>query len=87
VRLLFVIETTPAIMSGIMDRNPGIGPLCRHGWVQVATLSPTASQIHLLRGDRFEPYVPETTALPHAVSSLNWYRGWRDHLPYARITK
>jgi uncharacterized protein len=87
VRILFVIETTPELMSRIMDRNPGIGQLCRNGWVQVATLSPHSSQIHLLRGETFELYQPETTELPQAASSADWYRGWREHLPYAQITK
>ena len=85
VRLLFIIETTPEILSGIMDRNPGIGKLCRNGWVQVATLSPRSSQMHLLRGDHFEPYHPESINLPTAASSVDWYRGWRDHLGCARI--
>jgi uncharacterized protein YbcC (UPF0753/DUF2309 family) len=85
VRILFVIETTPEAMNRIMDRNPAIGNLCRHGWVQVATLSPDSSQIHVLREGQFVPYVPESNQLPQAASSLDWYRGWRDHLPYAQI--
>jgi uncharacterized protein YbcC (UPF0753/DUF2309 family) len=86
VRLLFVIETTPAAFTRIMDRNPGISRLCRNGWVQVATLDPHSSQIHLLCGDRFEPYDPQTTTLPAADSSIDWYRGQRDHLGFAEIS-
>jgi uncharacterized protein YbcC (UPF0753/DUF2309 family) len=85
VRLLFIIETTPEIMTRIMDRNPGIGKLCRNGWVQVALLSPDSSQIHVLKGDRFEPYRPESTELPKVANSVDWYRGWREHLGYAFI--
>jgi uncharacterized protein YbcC (UPF0753/DUF2309 family) len=84
-RLLFVVETTPAVMSKILDRNPGIGQLCRNGWVQLATLDPHSPEVHLLQGGRFELYRPETTQLPRVESSLAWYRGWRDHLPYATI--
>jgi uncharacterized protein len=87
VRLLFVIETTPETLTRIMDRNPGIGKLCYQGWVQVATLDPHSSRIHLLKGNRFEPYQPESTELPHAPSSIDWYRGWRDHLGFAAIKK
>jgi hypothetical protein len=85
VRLLFIIETTPEAMSRIIDRNPGIGQLCRRGWVQVATLDPHSSRMHLLRGECFEPYRPETTELPLTPSSIDWYRGWRDHLGYAVV--
>jgi uncharacterized protein YbcC (UPF0753/DUF2309 family) len=85
VRLLFVIETRPETLSKLMDRNPGIARLCRNGWVQVATLSPDSNQIHLLRGDRFEPYQPESTTLPTVPRSVDWYRGQREHLGYCRI--
>jgi hypothetical protein len=85
VRLLFVVETKPETFLKLMNRNPGIGQLCRNGWVQVATLSPDSNQIHLLHSDRFEPYRPETTRLPSAARSVDWYRGWRDHLGFCRI--
>lgn len=85
VRLLFIIETTPAAMLKIMDKNEGIGKPCRNGWVQVATLSPDSDEIHVLRGNVFERYRPETSELPRANSSPDWYRGWREHLGYALI--
>jgi len=85
VRLLFVIETTPQAMLQIMERNATIGRLCRNGWVQLATLDPESSLIHCFHQGRFEPYRPETNELPAARSSVDWYRGWRDHLGYAQI--
>ena len=85
VRLLFVLESTPEAVLRIMERNEGIRKLFRNGWVQVATLCPTSSEIQLLRRDRFEPYHPEAKELPKAASSTDWYRGWRDHLEFAEI--
>lgn len=85
VRSLFIIETTPEKMSHIMDRHPAIGEICRNGWVQLATLDPESNQIHLLRGDRFERYQPESPSLQRIASSAEWYSGHRDHLPYAAI--
>ncbi|MGE0756865.1 MAG: DUF2309 domain-containing protein [Pirellulaceae bacterium] len=82
-RLLFLIETTPAAMEQIMDRNPAIGKLCRNGWVQLATLDPHSSSIHVLKKGCFEPYVPDTDSLPEVERSVDWYRGWRDHLGFA----
>ena len=86
VRLLFVIETTPEAMLGLMERNPGIGRLCRNGWVQLATLGPDSNA---------DPSVPRrpVRALPAGVDraarawrrSVDWYRGWRDHLGFAEI--
>ena len=47
--LLFVIETTPEAMLGIMDRNEGIGRLCRNGWVRLAVLDPELARDQRLR--------------------------------------
>ncbi len=85
VRLQFIIETTPEAMLRIMARNESIGKLCRNGWVQVATLDPDSDEIHVLKQDRFERYHPQTSELPAVATSVDWYRGWRDHLGYALI--
>jgi uncharacterized protein YbcC (UPF0753/DUF2309 family) len=85
VRLLFIIETTPEAMLRIMERNEGIGKLCRNHWVQLATLDPHSPRIHVFRDGRFEPYRPGSAELPEADTSADWYRGWRDHLGFASI--
>jgi uncharacterized protein YbcC (UPF0753/DUF2309 family) len=84
-RLLIVVEVAPDVMLALMERNAGIGRLCRNGWVQLATLDPRSNAMHLLHGDHFEPYRPEQAALPHAAASLDWYQGQRDHLGFAQI--
>lgn len=85
IRQVFVIETTPAAILQIMDRNPGIGRTLRNGWGQLATLSPTSNEIHFFERGEFRPYVPTTSELPRVASSTDWYRGWRDHLGFAAI--
>lgn len=85
VRLLFVIETTPAAMLSIMDRNPGIGKLCRNAWIQLAVLDPNSSRIQVFHNGAFHDYTPRVAELPKAKSSADWYRGWRDNLEFAQI--
>ena len=85
VRLLFVIETTPDAMLQIMKRNEGLANLIRGRWVQLATLDPKTSEIHLFRETEFQRYRPSIDELPDAGSSVDWYRGWRDHLGFAQI--
>jgi uncharacterized protein len=85
VRCLFVVESTPAAMERIIAANPTIGQLCRNEWVQVATLDPCEPVIHLYQENRFVRYRPESDELPEVESSIDWYRGWRDHLGYAVI--
>ena len=85
VRSLFLIETTPESMLQIIDRNAGIGQLCRNGWVLLAVLHPETRAISVYQDGAFRPYEPQASVLPQAASSVDWYRGWRDHLEFAVI--
>jgi uncharacterized protein YbcC (UPF0753/DUF2309 family) len=85
VRILFVIETWPETMLRIMDRNPGIGKLCRNEWLKLAVISPESADLQVFRDGEFHAYVPQATHLPRAASSTDWYRGWREHLEFAEI--
>lgn len=85
VRLLFVIETTPDGIRQIMDRDPLVGKILKNGWSQLALLDPHSSDILIYRAGEFHPFRPDITELPKAESSLDWYRGQREHLEFAEI--
>lgn len=85
VRILFVIETPPSAMLQILERNPPLAQLCRNDWVQLATIDPHSARIDLFQRGAFRVYAPEESELPVAASSADWYRGWREHLGYARV--
>jgi uncharacterized protein YbcC (UPF0753/DUF2309 family) len=87
VRLLVVVETTPEVMIRLLDGNEALGRLVRNGWVQMAVLHPQSSRIELFECGAFFPYAPRADRLPAAASSVDWYRGWRDHLEFAEIDK
>lgn len=84
-RITFVIESTPAAMLSIMDRNAAIGQLVRKGWVHLAVIDPSTSKIEVFSGDNFSPYEPGSTKLPIVESSLECYQGSREHLPFFTI--
>ena len=56
VRSLFLIETTAEAMLQIMDRNHGIGELCRNGWVLTAVIDPLTHSLSVFQDDVFRPY-------------------------------
>jgi uncharacterized protein YbcC (UPF0753/DUF2309 family) len=87
VRILFVVETTPETILGIVGRNPGFERLCRNRWVHLAVLDFRTNGLSLFDGREFRAYQPQTTVLPQAASSADWYRGWRDHLEFAEIAR
>jgi uncharacterized protein YbcC (UPF0753/DUF2309 family) len=85
VRLLIVVETRPDAMARLMARDEMINRLARNKWVQLAVLDPQSSRIEMFERRNFFPYRPGTDRLPAAASSVDWYRGWRDHLEFAEI--
>jgi uncharacterized protein len=85
VRSLFLIETTPESMIRIMDRNEGIGRLCRNGWILLALIDPISRSLSVFQDGTFQAYQTRSSVLPRAASSVDWYRGWRDHLDFAEI--
>jgi uncharacterized protein YbcC (UPF0753/DUF2309 family) len=87
VRLLVVIEATPEALTHVMNDNELLGRVLENGWVQLAALNPDSSQIYVYHDQQFQVYEPESKVLPNAKSSLAWYRGWREHLPFATIGK
>lgn len=85
VRLLNIIETTPEAMLQILAKNKGIARLCDNGWVHLAVLHHKTRKLSIYKDGQFVPYEPQATTLPRAASSVDWYRGWRDHLEFAAI--
>lgn len=99
-RILFVVESSPEALLSIMQRNETIDRLVRNEWVQLAvvesrefatasrtgtSMDPQGPTIHLFQNGQFQPYVSESGELPVVSRSLDWYRGWRDHLGAASI--
>ncbi len=84
-RILFVIETTPKRMQGIIDGNPNIHRLVTGNWVQLAVLDPDTGDIRRYEKGRFVNYHPAATSIPTVASSIDWYRGQRSHLGFAAI--
>lgn len=84
-RILFVIETTPEMLDRIIATNPGIAQLVRGNWVQLAVIDPNHAVIRRYENGRYVPHTSATADLPVVESSIQWYRGQRDHLGFASI--
>lgn len=84
-RILFVVEATPAKMKAIIAANPGIAELVNGRWVQLTLFDPKRSTFMIYDGKEFEPYDPEAVNLPEVGSSIDWYFGQRGHLGFASV--
>ncbi len=84
-RILFVVQTNPTIMERIIYANPAIESLVVRKWVQLALLDTTTSEILVYRDGEFKPYDNRTNELPIVSSSMDWFRGSREHLGFASV--
>ncbi len=85
VRLLVVCEATPETLLGVLGGNPSLMQTAANGWVQLAALDPDSNRVRVYRGGAFHDHTPTAEVLPRAASSLDWYRGWREHLEFAEL--
>lgn len=84
-RILFVIENTPEVVSAILSKNPALDRLVRNRWVQLAALAPDSNQIWIYDDGGFEPYKPTQSSVPIYTDSYACYHHQRDHLPFAKL--
>lgn len=86
VRSLFVVETTPARLMGVIRANKELVEFVCNRWIRIATMDPEDGHIEIYRGGEvFETLAGEEEPLPVTANSRTWYRGKADHLPLARI--
>jgi uncharacterized protein YbcC (UPF0753/DUF2309 family) len=85
VRLLVLVEATPQTLLAVLEQNTAINRLVSNNWIQLAAVDPDSAAIHHFLGGRFERYRPESPGIPAVKSSVDWYRGWRDHLGFASV--
>ncbi len=86
VRLLCVVETTPAALLRVLDQIPRVNRLAANCWFHLATLDPDSAEIHVLRKGFFERHHPECSSLPNVSSSRDWRRNRSGNLPIATIS-
>ena len=87
VRILFVIESTPARVQATIHQNPLLKEFLENRWIRLATINPDdPTDIQMYRWDgAWEAVTGDDERLASAPSSLAWYRGHQEHLGIARI--
>lgn len=85
VRLLVVVESTPAQLQQILDTTPALVPLIKNRWIQLAALDPESAQCFLFTAQGFVARSPLTTSLTSCERSADYYAGQRNFLAPAQI--
>ena len=85
VRILFVVETTPERLNGVIRASSSFDRMVANRWIRIATIDPSSGRIHVWRDSGFEEFDGPLERLPVALSSSEWYSGKIEHLPMAWI--
>jgi uncharacterized protein YbcC (UPF0753/DUF2309 family) len=85
-RLLTIVEAPVDRLRAAIDALPESKRLVENGWVHLVALDPADHRLYRFGPSGYELYRPTGAALATAPRSTDWYRGHRDHLPFARIT-
>jgi len=85
VRLLVVIDATPASILAAAAAVPAVKRLAVNRWIQLVSWDPDTGALSVFENGGFVPHVPEHADMPVVERSISWYSGRRDHLPPARV--
>jgi uncharacterized protein YbcC (UPF0753/DUF2309 family) len=91
-RLLLIVEATPALLLDIASRQAEVRELVVNRWVQLVSLDPVSGAMAFFdkRGaddtPGFVPVSPDPGELPRVAASRDWYGNHRHHLPPALIS-
>jgi uncharacterized protein len=85
VRLLLVVENTPERVLDAAFRSPVVKELIEKRWLRLAAMDPADGRVSVYRDGVFVLHEGVADELPEAPSSVEWYRGRREHLPIARV--
>ena len=85
VRILFVIESTPERILETIQANPLLWEFLEKRWIRVAAMNPITGIMQVYRDGVWETVDGDDESLGSAASSVEWYRGHREHLGMARI--
>lgn len=93
-RLLVVVEQTPAVLTAILNRQPPLQELINNGWIILASKNPsTAGPAVDSMVAAIQQYCPHRgwqawsgkAVLPQVARSTDWFAGERDALPPALL--
>ena len=85
VRLVTVVEATPARLLEIAEREPAVGRLVKGAWIQLVAADPESGALFEFGPDGFTPYTPDLSRVSTYSDSRACYEAHREDRRPARI--
>ena len=86
-RLLLIVEATPASLLAVASRQAEVAELVVNAWVQLVSLDPDTGAMQVFDGGQFVPYDAAPTLLPVVERSADWHMQSRAHLRPALVRR
>jgi uncharacterized protein YbcC (UPF0753/DUF2309 family) len=86
-RLLLVVEATPAALLAVAGRQAEVAELVTNQWIQLVSMDPDTGVMQRFEDGTFVPYHPSPVLLPVVEQSVDWNRQGRDHLSPALVRR
>jgi uncharacterized protein len=84
-RLLIIVEATPARLLEIASRQAEVREFVVNRWVQLVSLDPESGAMHVFTDRGFEPFTPSVLPLSQHATSFDAFHGQRELVPPSRI--
>ena len=84
-RLLLIVEATPASLLAVAGRQAEVAELVVNEWVQLVSLDPNTGLMQVFRSGGFVPYVAGDAPLPEVARSIDWHGRTRAFVKPARV--
>lgn len=85
VRLVMIVDTTPKILSRILENLPRVKSLVQKRWFWLVAFDPNTSEFSLYRDGEFHPYPIARRDLPRITDSLSYCVHTSKPLPFASV--
>ncbi|MEZ4389713.1 MAG: putative inorganic carbon transporter subunit DabA [Polyangiales bacterium] len=86
VRLLLVVEATPARLRATLAGDPTVAELVERGWVRLVSIDPDDGAAQVYTDGVFAPWEHAIPRLPTVRSAMDHYSGRSENLPPVRIS-
>lgn len=84
-RLLLIVEATPAALLTVAGRQAEVAELVVNEWVQLVSVDPGTGAMQVFRAGAFVPYEPRVQPLPEVQTSVEWHGRTRAFVKPARV--
>ena len=84
-RLLLVVEATPAALLAVAARQPEVRELVVNGWIQLVSVDPESGAMQRFHRGAFVPCPPSGAPVVTVAHSVDWHGAARAHLPTAVV--